>query len=310
MNLEEEVRRGYTIPAEMKKVWKVQMDLLNKLLEVCERNHLKIWADGGTLLGAVREHGYIPWDDDIDMAMLREDYDKLVEIAPKEFDHPYFFQCAYTEKVYPRGHAQLRMDGTTAILPYPAFINTHQGIFIDIFPYDAIPDNAEEREKLVAERNESFTRLQRIASFDILHPIRSINLYRYRRSFHQEFEKFEDLFRANTIGHNASVACITFITDFDRFLRDKHWYDKTILVPFEDIQIPVPSGFHEILSKQYGDYMTPKQLGSYHGGFWKLDSATPYTQYLPELKKYYSSLIRNRRIRRIKSLFGKTRQRF
>ena len=301
-NLEEEVRRGYTISAEMKKVWKVQMDLLKKLLEVCEKNNLRIWADGGTLLGAVREHGYIPWDDDIDMAMLREDYDKLVEIAPKEFDHPYFFQCAYTEKIYPRGHAQLRMDGTTAILPAPTFIGTHQGIFIDIFPYDAIPDKEEEKIRLIANRNESFTRLQRIVSFNILHPIRSIKLTKYRGHFQSEFQKFENLFRANPIDLCSSVACITFITDFDRFLRDKHWYDETIWVPFEDIQIPIPSGFNQILTKQYGDYMTPKQLGSYHGGFWKLDTEADYSVYLPELKKYYSSLIRKRRLRRIRNI--------
>ena len=147
MNLNEEVRSGYTVSAEMKKVWKVQMDLLKKLLEVCDKHHLKIWAEGGTLLGTVREQGYIPWDDDIDMAMLRDDYDKLVRIAPEEFDHPFFFQCGDTEKFYPRGHAQLRMDGTTAILPYIQFVNSHQGIFIDIFPIDAVPDDPAARAK-------------------------------------------------------------------------------------------------------------------------------------------------------------------
>ncbi len=71
MTLEEEVRKGYTIPAEMERVWQVQLDLLKKLLDVCERRlQLRIWGDGGTMLGTVREHGYIPWDDDIDMVLL------------------------------------------------------------------------------------------------------------------------------------------------------------------------------------------------------------------------------------------------
>ena len=79
MNLNEEVRNGYLITAETKKVWAVQIDLLKHLVDACQRHNLKIWADGGTLLGTVREHGYIPWDDDIDMFMLREDYERLRE---------------------------------------------------------------------------------------------------------------------------------------------------------------------------------------------------------------------------------------
>ena len=92
MNLEKEIRNGYEISADMKKVWAVEMELLKKLLEVCEKHHLRIWAEGGTLLGAVREKGFIPWDDDIDMAMPREDYDKLQTIAKDQFKAPFFFQ--------------------------------------------------------------------------------------------------------------------------------------------------------------------------------------------------------------------------
>lgn len=305
MNLEEEVRRGYTIPVEMKKVWKVQMDLLKKLLEVCEKHHLHIWAEGGTLLGAVREHGYIPWDDDIDMAMLREDYDRLVEIAPNEFNHPYFFQCGYTETVYPRGHAQLRMDGTTAILPMPAFVNTHQGIFIDIFPYDYMPNGEMEMKELIDKRDAAIARLYRMTSFDVFHPFRSIRFFYLRRSFHDEYKKFEDIFRCYHPEDCNKVCCLTFVVDTDHYLRDKSWYSNTFLFPFEDIQLPVPSGYHEILTKQYGDYMTPRQEATYHGAFWKLDPATPYEEYLPELKKHFSSVLRERRLKRIKSFVNK-----
>ena len=305
MNLEAEVRRGYTISAEMKMLWKVQMDLLKKLLDVCEKHHLKIWAEGGTLLGTVRDQGFIPWDDDVDMAMLREDYDKLLELAPQEFQHPFFFQCGYTEKVYPRGHAQLRMDGTTAIVVAPAFANTHQGIFIDVFPYDYMPDDEKELNDLIVKRNVAFTRLVRIASFDCFHPIRSLYYRFYRRSFQKEYKKFEDLFRNYDPANCSKVCCLSFIVDTDRFLRNIEWYDDTVLLPFEDIQMPVPSGFHQILTKQYGDYMTPVQEGSYHGGYWKLDPITSYEDYLPEMKRYYASLSQERRLRRIKRLVNK-----
>lgn len=307
MNLGEEVRRGYTIPAEMKKVWKVQMDLLKKLLDVCEKYHLRIWADGGTLLGTVREHGYIPWDDDIDMAMLRDDYDKLVQIAPNEFDHPYFFQCGYSEKVYPRGHAQLRMDGTTAISPSESFISTHQGIFIDIFPYDAIPDEQDAKKALIKKRNKKLALLQRISTNDPLHPVRTVGMILRRPFFRHFYRQFENLLRSNRISDNRHVACIGFTDDLALFERDKEWYKDTLFLPFEDMMMPVPSGYDQILRKQYGDYTVPRQAPTYHGGFWKLDPETPFESFLPELKAYCKQLKRNRLKSRINRIFKRTK---
>ena len=99
MNLNDEVRRDYFISAQMKKVWAIQIMMVQKLLEVCNRHNLKIWAEGGTLLGTIREHGYIPWDNDIDLKMFRNDYDKLLSIASQEFKSPFFFQSIISEVI-------------------------------------------------------------------------------------------------------------------------------------------------------------------------------------------------------------------
>ena len=286
MNLQEETRSGYVVPAQMKKVWAVQMELLNKLLEVCGKYQLKVWVDGGTLLGAVRHKGYIPWDDDIDLVMLRDDYDKLVRLAPKEFSHPYFFQCAYTEKYYPRGHAQIRMDGTTAILPIPQFVDTHQGIFIDIFPFDAVPDDPVARKELIAKRNARLSTLLGCGlKPSIKHPGRSFRSLMNRPRFKSLYAQFEEMFRANKVDDNAVISCLSFVVDPEHLFRDKHWYDSTLYLPFEDIMVPVPVGYHEILQLQYGDYMVPRQAPTNHGHFWKLDAERPYQEFIPALKK-------------------------
>ena len=97
MNMQEESRNGYIVSEKMKKVWALQLQLVKKVLEICEKYNLRVWAEGGTLLGTIREKGYIPWDDDIDLAMLRPDYDKFQEVAPKELPKSYFIQNGYTD---------------------------------------------------------------------------------------------------------------------------------------------------------------------------------------------------------------------
>lgn len=290
MNLESEVRRGYTIPKEMKKVWKVQMDLLKKLLEVCEKHHLRIWADGGTLLGTVREHGYIPWDDDIDMAMLRDDFDKLVQVASKEFVRPYFFQFGYSEKYYPLGHAKLRMDNTTAIEPEKKLAHIHQGIFIDIFPYDAVPDDQNKLKGLIAERDRYYSSfLTCLPPLSLSHPGRSLRTLKSRLLYKTLFSQFENIFRENSIKDNECVSCLSFVVDEQHFFRKKEWYKGTVFMPFEDILMPVPEGYHFILKKQYGDYMTPRQSPGYHT-LWKVDADSSYKEYIRDLRRFLKTM--------------------
>ena len=80
-----EIRCGYYVSDSMKKVWAIELDLIRKFVEVCDKHGLRYFMDGGTLLGAVRHQGFIPWDDDADMIMPREDYNKLWYVAAEEF---------------------------------------------------------------------------------------------------------------------------------------------------------------------------------------------------------------------------------
>lgn len=306
MDFNEEIRNGYKISAKMKSVWTVQMELLKKLLEVCEKNHLKIWADGGTLLGAVREHGYIPWDDDIDMAMLRDDYDKLLSIAQKEFQSPYHFQSGYTEEKFPRGHAQLRKDNTAAINLYDVFQDFHQGVFIDIFVYDELPDDENELVEFLNQIKRGLGQLKQYCDFhfSLLHPINSLRNYLVyqsidKKGFHEAFREFDNLLKSK---HGEDVACVGFTLELNRYQRKKTLYDKTIMMPFEDMMMPVPSGYDEILKTQYGDYMKPAKDPSWHGGFIALDTEMSYEVYLPQLRKEAKQQRRKELFKKLKSL--------
>ena len=82
--LKEEVRCDYTVSKEMKEIWAVELDLLAEFMRVCDENNIQYYACAGTILGAERHQGYIPWDDDIDVMMMRKEYDKLCAIAETE----------------------------------------------------------------------------------------------------------------------------------------------------------------------------------------------------------------------------------
>ena len=121
----------------------VQLKILKYVHNICEKNNINYWLDGGTLLGAVRHKGFIPWDDDLDIAMLRKDYEKFLEIAKKELPNDMFLQNIFTEKYYTRPFTRIRDKYSTYNFHDGESINTkiHKGIFIDLFPFDYVPKN-------------------------------------------------------------------------------------------------------------------------------------------------------------------------
>ena len=291
MDMNEEVRRGYTISKEMKKVWAVQLDLAKKLLEVCDKHGLRITASGGTTLGAVQ----------------------LAKIAPQEFKSPYFFQTTYTDKSYVRGHAQLRMDNTSAVLFFDVFRPFHQGIFIDIFPLDAVPSTDEGINRLRLQSQKALKKLRDITC-PVIHLLNK-DTYKWHEaarilltkpfvSLRKAYTEYENLFRAVDVKEAEEVAMMTFTWDlFEKTRCTKHVMDNIIKVPFEDIMMPIPAIYDEVLRRQYGDYMTPVQSPSYHGVFIALDAERSYLEYLKEeremrIKIHKEGLLRALRLKK------------
>ena len=120
----------------------LEKDLLKAFVRICDEHQLFYWLYAGTLLGAVRHKGFIPWDDDIDVIMLRGEYEKFLDAAEKELDSKkYFVQREFGEH-WPMQFSKLRLDGTACMEKYhPRDPEMHQGVYIDIFPCDALADN-------------------------------------------------------------------------------------------------------------------------------------------------------------------------
>jgi lipopolysaccharide cholinephosphotransferase len=290
---EEEDRLGFHIDRKRKELWAIELDMLYELDRVCRKLGVSWFLEAGTLLGAARDGRFIPWDDDIDVSMLREDYDRFLREAPKEFHEPYFLQSGYTEKDYFRGHSQLRRSDTCAILPSElgqVFFN--QGIFLDIFVLDELfPEKLEKQyraylrcwKRTMRWSNRAYhpnplrraVRKSRSLLFRLRYP-RSEMIYRKLEGFFRSSEK------------SRYVDSLLFLNGPEEtHLFPREWLEKTVALPFEDGSFPAPAGYRRYLAMYYGeDWETPKMQTSSHElkgqGKIILDVDRPYTEVIKE----------------------------
>lgn len=307
MNLEEEVIADFLVTKKRKALWSVQLELLHEFQRVCNEYGLRYFADSGTLLGAVRHKGFIPWDDDIDVVMLRDDYEKLCKVAPSAFGKDYFFQNTYTDNIV-RQHSQLRKNGTTMACLGDYGTKYHKGIFFDIFVLDNVPIDDTFREVLgetVKKKYMSFIPPRKklgknkpwflVEAYNLLfYPLKRFcyNLKeKFRGGIIKDFNGFNRLCEAyNDVdtGYLGGVALYGSMGD-KIIAFDKKWYSETVMLPFEDIEISCPIGYKDILTAMYGDYMTPVRGKTAHGNVY-VDPETDYRQIDKLSRKQYYEL--------------------
>lgn len=122
-------------------IQQIEYEILKKLDKICSVNNIEYFLIGGTALGAKRHGGFIPWDDDIDVGMTRDNYNKFINLEEKEFGDDILLQTPYNDGPSPFPYAKLRRKNTKFVEYCNRNIKMKQGIYIDIFPYDNIPDN-------------------------------------------------------------------------------------------------------------------------------------------------------------------------
>ena len=267
----EEDRLGFHIDRQRKELWAIELDMLYELDRVCKKLGVSYFLEAGTLLGAARDGHFIPWDDDIDVSMLREDYDRFLRDAPKEFHEPYFLQTGYTEKDYFRGHCQLRRSDTCAILPAElgrVFFN--QGIFLDIFVLDELFPEKLERQY---ENQKALLHTRQVWNHHDYHPnpvrwgVRWCRWILYQilgPSSDRLYRQWEAIFRSSEKSKYVD-SLMFFSSPEETHLFPRGWLEKTVEIPFEDGLFPVPVAYRSYLAAYYGeDWETPKNSPSTH----------------------------------------------
>ena len=257
---------------DIKQLQSVQLSLLDELTRVCSKYQIPFYLAAGSCIGAVRHHGFIPWDDDIDVFMYAEDVDELFR-HKDEFGEGFFLQNAETDPGYTYSIARLRKNGTTLIEPDEADIPCHHGIFLDIYLLYYYPQKRLDRMLMVYH---GLKRNILLANRPPLNHGRTVkaagnlllSFYRNDRKRHRETERLTRLIRSY---HDTEDLVILYGMDisFRRIISYKSkWFGKPAIQQFEGREVPVATDVDAYLRCRYGDdYMEipPKEKQkSYH----------------------------------------------
>lgn len=241
----------------LKRLQEELLAMMKDIDEICRKNGIKYCLTGGSVLGAVRHKGFIPWDDDLDIAMLKEEYEKFCEIAPEAFKGTkYFLQNIDTEKEYNLPFAKIRNSETTDISEQHKKKNINHGIWIDVFIIDAVSKN---RFKQFLQRKSSAVIYAAWSRDENLSTIKKgvINLCCKIFGEKQFIKGICKLTRGEKTEYSKYVAAIDGRAGYIKETMPKEFYTEHILATFEDVKFPIPKQFDAFLSRLYGDYMTP-----------------------------------------------------
>lgn len=249
----------------IKETQKIALELLHTIAHICEIKGLRYYLMYGTLIGAIRHKGYIPWDDDTDIMMPRPDYDILLEYLHKNINkYPNLEVFNHdTNKGYP--YMITRISDNRYVTYAQNEVSYGLGVFIDIYPFDGLGNNKKEALKygLKGDRLSSICYQATRKHFTLgttTKPIRKIIKYPFF-IFSKLIGKdriqdmLESLARKKQYDNSKYVGCIVWLSGGMKDIFEKKWFDNYIMVPFENYNFRVPKNYDTVLRHMYGDYM-------------------------------------------------------
>lgn len=249
----------------MEQVHKIQLEMALEVKRICEKHSIKYSIIAGTLLGAVRHKGFIPWDDDLDIGMLREDYEKFIAVSVNELKDEYFLQTWETDPNFALPIAKLRKNDTKYIEQNSSKANIHNGIYIDIFPYDNVPSSL----FLQKVQNGTTYILKRIILVKQNYEVWNEN-ERFKKLIYEligfitkpmSIERTKQLLYKHMIKYNTDITekIVIFGGAYGYWKESiqRSWLANLSNIEFEDNELLGPQDYSDYLTYYYGDYMIP-----------------------------------------------------
>ena len=251
--------KGRDAMSQIEELHRVQLQMLQVVTAICDKYDIEYMLIGGTLLGAIRHDGFIPWDDDVDLGMTRENYDKFATVAPVEFQHNhYFMQTADTDPNFAFSYMKI-LDTNTYIEEKNNVNDARKGIFIDIFPFDKVPRQPEIRQAVYNRFKIADTAILLRLGYNVIKtPFRkdpkdkSLDLFMSVAKLKERRENIMRLYNHEPFHHYKNYA-------------SQYAYDKEVLSQrelteltkhkFENLEVAIPKHYDKILTRMYGDYM-------------------------------------------------------
>lgn len=243
---------------QLRKLQMIQVEMLIEVDRICKKCGIKYNIIAGTLLGAVRHGGYIPWDDDADVAFLRPEYEKFRKACKTELDKErFYFQDHRNTKGYRWGYGKLRRKNTLFLREHQEHMSYEQGVFIDIFPLDGVPDNYLARSFVNFEcfcvRKILWSKVGKVADknfwkrqiYKLLDKIPEQNIFRYYHQMILNADKKE----------TRMVRILMFPTPNSEWGYYRCWYENSVDIGFEGYILKGIKDYDSYLSFKYGKYM-------------------------------------------------------